>query len=106
MFVLPVAPYDHGDAVEEKRRGERAEQEIFHRGFVRWQRAAAEAGKDVARDRAHLEADEGGDEFVGAREDAHAGRGEQNERVVFAALDAFLLEIVDRAENRERGGGR
>ena len=28
----------------------------------------------------------------------------KNQRVIFAALDAFAVEIVERAENRERRG--
>ena len=95
---------DHGNAVEKERRGERAEQEILERCFVGNQRAAAETDQHVGGNRAHLQADESGDEFVGAREDAHPGGREQNQRVIFAALDTFAIEIVERAENGERGG--
>ena len=93
----------HGDAVEEKRGGEGAEDEIFQRGFVGFYGAAAEAGEDVAGDGAHFQADERGDEFVRTGEDAHAGCGEQDQRIIFAALDAFLVEILHGTENREGG---
>ena len=95
---------DHGNAVEEKCGGKRAEQEIFQRRFVGNQRAAAEADQDVGGNRAHLQADESGDEFIGACEDAHPRSREQNQGIVFAALDAFAIEIIERAQNRQRGG--
>ena len=92
----------HGDAVKEKRGGEGAEDEIFQAGFVGFDGAAAKAGEDVAGDGAHLQADERGDQFVCAGEDAHAGSGEKHQRIIFAALDAFFIQIIDGAEDRQR----
>ena len=73
----------------------------FSDASLDFERAAAEAREDVGGDGTHLQADESGDEFIGAGKNAHPRRGEQNQRVVFAALDAFLVEIVERAQNRQ-----
>ena len=94
---------DHGDAVQEERGGERAQDEIFQRRFVRFGGPFAEAGQDVARNRAYFEADEGGQQFVRARQDPHAGGSEQHQRVKLTALEIFVVEIIDGAEHAQRG---
>ena len=78
--------------------------EILQRGFVGFDGVAAEASENVGGDGAHLEADESGDQFVGARQNAHARGGEQNERVKFAALQMFLRR--GSSSSRESPGSR
>ena len=62
---------------------------------------AAIAGQDVGGNGAGFEADEGGHQFGGAGHHAHAHGGEKNERIVFAVLDVFAVEIIDRADDHQ-----
>ena len=89
------------DAVEEKSGGKRAQQKILHGRFVGARNVAAIAGQNVGGDGAGLEPDEGGHQFGGAGHHAHARRGKEHQRVVFAVLDVFAVEIIGRAEHHQ-----
>ncbi len=54
-----------GDAVDEDRRGKRAEKEVLDGGFVRLGPLPGEPGEDIEGDGAHLEAEEQHDQVVG-----------------------------------------
>ena len=69
------------DAVEEERRGERAEQEVLERRLLREQPAAAgQPAQQVQRQRQHLERDEHRQQVVRGREEQHAADREQRQR--------------------------
>ena len=68
-------------AVEEERRGERAEQEVLDRRFLRQQAATpGETAHQVQRQGKHLERDEHGQQVVRRAERHHAAEGEQRQR--------------------------
>ena len=94
---------DQGDAVEEEGGGERAEQEVLHGRFAGLEGVAAISGQDVAGDRAHFEADEGGEKFLRGGEDAHAGGGEQDQGEEFGGFQIFALEIGAGDEDDQNG---
>ena len=102
-WVDPRGAERQRNAVKEKGRGERAEQEILHSRFVRPGGIAPVAGQDVRRDGAHLEPDEGGEEFLRPGHDAHAGSGQQNQRAEFTGIEILALEITGGAEDHEKG---
>ncbi len=66
---------------------------------------AAIAGQNVRGDGAGLQADERGHQFGGAGHHAHAHGGEKNQRVVFAVLDVFAVEIIGRADDHQERDG-
>lgn len=71
---------EEGDPEEEERRGERAEQEVLHRGLLRHQPlAAGEGAEEVERQGEDFQRDEQGQQVVRRREDQHAD-GEEDER--------------------------
>ena len=81
-------PVGEGDAVEEERARERAEQEVLERRLGRPRIVAPDAGQHVDGDRQDLERDEDHQQIVGGRHHDHAGDREQDERVVLALRQA------------------
>ena len=96
---------DHGNAVEKKCRGEGTEQEILQRGFVGDERAAAETHQHVRGNRTHLQADECGDELIGACQDAHP-RGREVESARSIRRAGCLRGRGSRANRESRGRRR
>src|SRR5579862_269639 len=92
----------HRDAVEKKCRRKRSQKKIFQRSFVRLESAPPESRKNVGGDRAHLQADKSCHQFVRARKNSHPGRREKHERVIFAALQTFIVEVAVGAKNNDR----
>src|SRR4029077_5965703 len=92
----------HRDPVEKKRRRKGSQKKIFERCFIRRECPSPESREDIGRNRAHLHAEKNRHELVRSRENSHPGRREENQRVIFAALQAFLIEITERAKNRDR----
>ena len=84
-------PVDQRDAIEQKRGGEGAQQEILQRGFVVALVVAQIAGQDVGRDRGDLEPDEDHDQIVGGHHQALSGDGEQQQGVVFAGFGVLAV---------------
>src|SRR5262249_13378541 len=82
---------DQRDAIKKKSRGKRSEKEILHGGFAGTTRFAPVAGEDVARDGTHLQADEGGEEFLRGGKNAHPGGGEENQRIKFGGGQMLAL---------------
>ena len=65
---------DERDAVEQERRGERAEQEVLQRGLAGVQPLLEEPGQHVERQRHELEGQEHHDQVVGRGQQHHARR--------------------------------
>ena len=76
-------------AVQEERRGERAEQEVLQRRLLREEPPATrEAAQQVERQREHLERDEHRQQVVGRREHQHAADREHQQREDLGLGDA------------------
>ncbi len=72
---------EQGEAVEEERRREGAEQEVLHRGFLRQQAPpAGQPGEQVERQREHLQRHEHHQQVVRGREEHHAAEREAHQR--------------------------
>ena len=80
-------------AVEQDAGRERAEQKIFHRRFVRTLFAFRKSDQHIKRQRHQLETDVERNQIVATAQKHHADSGKQHERVVFAVLFAFNVEI-------------
>ena len=79
---------DQGDAVEEEAGGERAEQEVLHRGFLAEQApATGQATEQVERQREHLERHEHREQVAGGREQHHPADREQQQRVDLGVVE-------------------
>ena len=90
------------DAVQEERRGERAEQEVLERRLLGEQPpAAGQPAQQVERQREHLERDEHRQQVVGGREQQHAADREHQQREDLGLGDAGRGERAARA--REPG---
>jgi hypothetical protein len=90
-------------AVEQHAGGERAEQEIFHARLVGTPFAFREADEHVERQSHQFKTDVERDQIVTAGEKHHADGGEQNERVILAALLALHVQIAQGDGNGQRG---
>ncbi len=101
--VVPVAPYDERDPVQEDRRRERAEHEVLDAGFLRAQPAAVECGEHVQRNRQHLEREEHDDQVVRGGHDDHAEAGEEHQREVLGRFELLATQVGDGHQQRERG---
>ena len=113
--AMPPKPHRAGvaveqrDAVEEERRGERAEQEVLQRRLLAEQPAAAgQPAEQVERQREHLERDEHREQVVGRREQQHAADREQQQREDLGLLEAGAVTppLVLGARQRGRPGRR
>jgi hypothetical protein len=98
----PGGPVDEGDAVEQERRGERAEEEIFHGRLARGQLALEQARQHVERERHQLEGQEHDDQIARRRQEHHARGREEHERPVLARLGAGPAQVVHREQHDER----
>ena len=95
---------DERDAVEQERRGERAEEEIFHRRLARGELPLEHARQDVERERHQLEGQEHDDQVAGGGQQHHAGRREEHQRPVLARLGAGAAQVVHREQHDEGAG--
>src|SRR6185437_915020 len=82
----------------------RAQQEVFHPRFVRSPFTLRERDQHVERQRHQLQRDIQRNQIVTAPEEHHAHGGKQNQRVVFAVLFAFDIEVANGNRNRQRRG--
>src|SRR4029450_4517632 len=73
-------PVAQGDAVQQERRGERAQQEVLH-GRLLGGQAAGLAGQHVQAERQDLQGDEHHQQVGGGGQQHHAEQGEQQQRV-------------------------
>ena len=95
-------------AVEEERRGERAEQEVLERGLLAEQPPAArQPAEQVERQRQHLERDEHREQVVRRREEQHPADREHQQREDLGLGDAGRGEhpLVPRAGHGRAGWG-
>src|SRR5579862_620571 len=92
----------HRDSVEKKCRRKGTQKKIFQRSFVGLESPPPESRKNVGRDRTHLQANKSRHQLVRARKNPHSSRCEKHQRVIFAALQTFIVEIFIRAENCDR----
>ncbi len=90
------------EAVGQQAGAERAQQQIFHGGFVGAALAAQEARQNVEADGHGLQAQELDDQVVAGGHEHHADRGEKQQRVVFAVMLVFDLQVADREQNHQR----
>ena len=90
------------EAVGQQAGAERAQQQILHGGFVGAALAAQEARQDVEADGHGLEAQELDDQVVAGGHEHHADGGEQQQRVVFAVMLVFDLQVAHREQNHQR----
>ena len=90
-----------GDAVEEERAREGAEQEILERGLGPRDARSAQAGQDVDRQRQHFERQEDDQQVGGRRHQHHPADREERQRVVLARRQPFPLHDVVRKHHRD-----
>src|SRR3546814_9937192 len=76
----PGEAVEQRDAIKQHARGERAEDEIFEPGFARPLVGAHEAGEHIGGEAVELEPDIERHQVARRRHDAHAERGEQDQR--------------------------
>ena len=84
-------PVEDREAVGQNRRTERAEQQVFHRAFVRTLVAPQESRQHVKADGHRFQAQEFHDQVVAGRHEHHADRGEKHQGVILAVI--FVLEL-------------
>ena len=89
-------------AVGEDSGGERAEQQILQRGFVRALIAAQEADQHVGRDGHQLQADEDQHDVVAGGHAHHADDGEQQQGVELAVVFLLDFQIMHRHQDGDR----
>ena len=92
------AAVNQGNSVKQNRRGKRAEQEIFQGGFVGADIAALESRKDIGCDGENFDSEKSEDEVAARGHQRHAGAGEQQQSIVFPAVDGFPLVEFHRDE--------
>ncbi len=97
---------EYGKTVGQDSGAEGAEQDVFERGFIRTLFAAQETGEDVETESHGLKAEEHHDEVHSGRHEHHSDAGEEQERVVFALLFLFDLQVFHGQKNHESGGGQ
>src|SRR5581483_2634819 len=90
------------EAVGQQARTEGAEQQIFHGGLVGAALVAQKAGEDVKADGHGFEAEKLHDQVVTGGHEHHADGGKQEQRVVFAVMFVFDLEIANGKQNDQR----
>ena len=95
---------DEGDAVEEDRRGEGAEDEVLHGRLARLGPAAVEAGQHVQGDREDLEAEEDHDQVVGRGHEHGARRREQGQHVELGPVEALPPQVAVGDQRAEDDG--
>ena len=98
-------PVGERNAVQEKRAGERAEQEVLERRFRRRRRVAADACQHVHRERQHLEREKDDEEIRRRRHQHHAGRGEEHQCVVLARRQPLAIDGWARNRQRQHADG-
>ena len=89
---------DERDAVEQKRGGEGAEEEVLDGGFRTAAGLLAVAGEDVGGDGGDFEGDEDEEQLNRAGKQAHADGAEDDERVELALVMARLGQSVEREQ--------
>ena len=83
-----------GDAVQQERRGERAEDEVLETGLLALGAAHVHRCHHVHRDAQRLEGEEQHDEVVRARHDGTTSAREQHQDVHLGAGHALTFEVV------------
>ena len=89
---------DERDAVEQKCRGEGAEEKVLDGGFGAAAGLFAIAGEDVGGDGGDFEGDEDNQQLDCAGEQAHADRAEDDESVELALVMAVVGQGVEREQ--------
>ncbi len=87
-------PVDQRGAVQHEAGSESPQQEVLQRGFFRINLRAGEAGEDVQGDGEHLEGQEYHDEVGGDRHEHHPADAEEQQHVIFPALDAGAAQVI------------
>ena len=98
----PGSAVHERDAVEEDRRGERAEHEVLDPRLLRAEAPAVERGEHVQRDRQDLEREEHDDQVVRGGHHEHPERREDDQREIFGSFELLAPQVRDRHEQRHR----
>src|SRR5262249_29173989 len=97
---LPRESVYERDAVKKNARGESAEKEIFHRGFVRFLISLEVTDQNIDRDRHQLKRDVERQQVVTRSQKHHSDGREEYQAVVLAVLLLFDIEKFDGYRNR------
>ena len=97
---------DERDAVQQKRRGKRAEHEVFDACLLRLCAAQVHGREHVHRDRQRLDAEEQDDEVVGAGHDDATRRRQQQQHIELDADDALTAQVTDAQQRGEHNRAR
>ncbi len=95
---------DQGNAIDDKPGRECPEQEVLETGFLRIQARAGEGGKHVERDGEEFQRQENNDQVSRLGHQHHARHAEEQQGVIFTALDAHAPEVAIRQGNPEQPG--
>ena len=93
---------DEADAVQQQDRREGAQQEVLHRRLVRDGLVAGDADQHIGAQRHELQAQVQDQELDGRRGQHHAGRGQQEQRMVLGRPNALGIEMSHREECHQR----
>ena len=96
----------HRNTVQQHSGRKRAKKKVLHRRFVRLLIAAEITDKNVNRNGHQLEGDEQGQQVHARCHEHHSNHREENERIVFAALFSFDVEILHRQQDRQSGANQ
>ncbi len=98
----PRRAEDQRDPIDDESRRERAEQEIFNACFLGRHHFAVESGKNVERDGEHFEGKEDDNEVGGLHHEHHANHAEEQQGVVFAALQSHAFDVAKGQRHAEQ----
>ncbi len=93
-------------AVGQNRRAECAQQQVFHRAFVRTPIAPQEARQHVEAEGHRFQAQEFNDQVVARGHEHHADGGKQDQRVIFAVIFVLDLQIAHGKDDHQRRGNQ
>ena len=96
---------DHGGAIEQHARGQRAEDEVLHAGFGRTQIVPAEGGDHIERQALQFQAEIERDQVVRRQHQQHADGRQQHQNGKLEAAHPLALDIVHGHDDRERRTG-
>ena len=100
----PGGAVDEGDAVEQERRGEAAQDEVLHPRLLALDAPQLAGRHHVEREGERLEAEEEHDEIVGRRHDHAARGGHQHQRVDLGPVELDAAEVVVEEQRGDEHG--
>src|SRR5689334_17228878 len=91
---------NQSNAVKEKCRGERSENEVLQRGFIRTRVSTTKTSQHVGRDRENLQSEKDYDEVASRSHQHHATRREQEQRMKLSG--GQILDVDPNRGDQER----